>query len=342
MVEALLRKGASIDLGSKGITPLLIAAEYGHTDVVKALLNKNASVLVINEKGTTPLYAAAKYGHVDIVKALLSKNAPVNQARKDGLTPLFIAAKEGFVDVVNALLDKGASINMPCQGKTPLYIAAQGNHEQVVKSLLENGADATLPLNMALQKGQAEAINTIIKSLLNQTPLSKKSLTIVENTWNTVKTQMAPNVSADNIEDKLIRYIDTKQFSGHEKNKKEFFIEISVLVANKKLTLENLLDKLEQYKDTDLFYKKMGADVKSNSAKLVRSLFFAVGHPIVDNQLESIVNGQLDTIKKDLLKEKKSRQIGMFPSSGTKEVKKQPNPPSASNTPTIPTRTAVK
>ena len=54
--------------------------------------------------GATPLYVAAQNGHLDIVKALLEAGADRNQAMNSGATPLFIAAEKGHLDVVEMLL----------------------------------------------------------------------------------------------------------------------------------------------------------------------------------------------------------------------------------------------
>ena len=63
-------------------TPLNIASEKGHTDVVKLLLTKDG--VDINkawEKGGTPLYFACQNGHTAVVELLLTHGGVnVNQA----------------------------------------------------------------------------------------------------------------------------------------------------------------------------------------------------------------------------------------------------------------------
>ncbi len=151
VVLALLEKGAEVNQARKGgATPLFIAAQKGRIDVVLALLEKGAEVNQARESGATPLFIAAQKGHLDVVLALLEKGAEVNQALKDGATPLFIAAFNGHLDVVLALLEKGAEVNQALKdGATPLYIAAQNGHLDVVLALLGKGAE----VNQACEDG---------------------------------------------------------------------------------------------------------------------------------------------------------------------------------------------
>ena len=48
----------------------------------------------------TPLYIASQNGHFDVVKALLACRSDVNQAINQGSSPLFIATQEGVVRIL--------------------------------------------------------------------------------------------------------------------------------------------------------------------------------------------------------------------------------------------------
>ena len=53
----------------------------------------------------TPLYVACENGHLDVVRMLLStEGIDPNRATKDGGTPLYIACEKGHLDVVRMLL----------------------------------------------------------------------------------------------------------------------------------------------------------------------------------------------------------------------------------------------
>ena len=55
---------------------------------------------------------ASLKGHTEIVKALLDKGADVNAKSKDGVTALMWASQDGHTEIVKALLiDKGADVN---------------------------------------------------------------------------------------------------------------------------------------------------------------------------------------------------------------------------------------
>ena len=52
-------------------TTLLLAAQYGHVEFVKLLLEKGAAMEARNNEKNTPMLLAAKNGHVEVVKLLL-------------------------------------------------------------------------------------------------------------------------------------------------------------------------------------------------------------------------------------------------------------------------------
>lgn len=78
--EFLLAQGAEIDekniVGEyKGYTPLFWAILYGETDVVKFLAEKGADINAVAENGKTPLSVATDAGHEEIVEILKNLGA---------------------------------------------------------------------------------------------------------------------------------------------------------------------------------------------------------------------------------------------------------------------------
>ena len=62
----------------------------------------------VDEYDWTALYGAAQYGHIDVVKALIEVGADVNYSDCDGNTPLTRAVANGHADIVKALIEAGA------------------------------------------------------------------------------------------------------------------------------------------------------------------------------------------------------------------------------------------
>jgi ankyrin repeat protein len=127
-----------------GASPLFFASQYGHTDIVTILLGTPG--IQINQPdndGTTPLYMAAQNGHLDIVKVLIEADGDVNQADNGGFTPLWIASQYGYTDIVTILLGTPAiQINQANNaGASPLWIASVNGNVDTVKVLLAAGGN---------------------------------------------------------------------------------------------------------------------------------------------------------------------------------------------------------
>ncbi|KAL7669687.1 hypothetical protein ACOME3_010333 [Neoechinorhynchus agilis] len=124
-------------ISKNGLTPLHIAAHYGHTEIAELLINRGADVNFVAQQSITALHVAAKWGRDNMVRLLLNCGAHIDARTQDGLTPLHCAAKAGHEHVVDTLLEHGAPITAKTKnGLTGLHMAAQGDHELVAKVLL--------------------------------------------------------------------------------------------------------------------------------------------------------------------------------------------------------------
>jgi hypothetical protein len=159
-------------LRSDGATAIIMAAEYGHADVVtaygalleKAKLSPEQVVRLLGAQasdGATAIFMTAAYGHADVVTAygaLLEKAKllPDQVVRllgaarpSDGGTAIIVAAQEGHADVVTAygaLLEKaklspdqvaGLLGARTSDGETAIFMAAQEGHVPVLVTYVE-------------------------------------------------------------------------------------------------------------------------------------------------------------------------------------------------------------
>jgi ankyrin repeat protein len=149
-------------------TPLAVASRHGNEDIVRALLQRKASVA--GNQRNPPLRWAARNGHTPIVKLLLEAGANINMKEMHyGQTALSHAAENGHEAVVALLLDAGANVDTrhTARFSTPLLLAARNGHVAVVKLLLDHGADIGLsdsggtPLKWAISR-RHEAVARVL------------------------------------------------------------------------------------------------------------------------------------------------------------------------------------
>ena len=150
----------------------LVAA--GDIDGLKAALAAGADANARDGKGWTPLMHAADKGHTLLIPPLLEAGADLDTRLADGATALFIAAVHRHSEIVTALMKAGAdfSIKGP-NGKTAADVAREryGGLDQArnsVKStellaLLEQGRPSASETEKSIRKSKRSIENGLLK-----------------------------------------------------------------------------------------------------------------------------------------------------------------------------------
>lgn len=162
------------------------ALRSGKTVKATKLLLKNPRLVHAHDRdGRTPLHFAAEFGHIEFVKLLLEKGADVNGGEETGVTPLALAEDP---DIVELLLEHKANANGESPTGTALQNAAKSyahygqlpfqlhddnprekvetaairsNWRQITKLLLDAGAE--YDIHSACYLGDVERVRAILK-----------------------------------------------------------------------------------------------------------------------------------------------------------------------------------
>ena len=85
--------------------------------------------------GLTPLIMAADRGYTELAVVLMDAGANVNARMNVGWTPLLDAARRGNLELTKILLQRGADIDATIKGNTAIDLARRHRHTNVVKHL---------------------------------------------------------------------------------------------------------------------------------------------------------------------------------------------------------------
>lgn len=178
-IIALLSSGSiNIDQGDPdGNTPLMFAAQEGHSPVARILVNKGANAFQAADGGRTALHLSAHKGHLAVTVDLIKAGAPVDARTREGATPLTVAAQLGHLEVMSALIEAGANVDSRVDaGATPLFVAATAGKADAVRGLLRAKANPLLTrttpsgttcvaLDAAAQGGHTHVVCELIRQV---------------------------------------------------------------------------------------------------------------------------------------------------------------------------------
>jgi ankyrin repeat protein len=183
VAQSLLERGADVNaLDKDHQTPLLLAARYERSDLVRFLLEHGADPNLEGAGGKTPLHMlsghrVSDYHRADyilVAQLLLERGAYVNARDDDHQTPLLLAMQYDRSDLVRFLLEYGADPNLEgASGKTPLHMLSDCRADcilVVAQSLLERGADVNAldkdhqtPLLLAMQYDRSDLVRFLLE-----------------------------------------------------------------------------------------------------------------------------------------------------------------------------------
>ncbi|MEM7784460.1 MAG: ankyrin repeat domain-containing protein [Planctomycetota bacterium] len=156
-----------------GTTSLHWAAFHGNVEAVRLVLNLTDKSDPSTIYSVSPLSLAAERGHHQIVSMLLAAGADVHQVRLGKETPLMLAARNGDPKTIQILLDHGAEVDArEAKGQTALMWAAAAGNTSAVECLIRANASLDIRLSnsgftafhFACRQGQTEVAKNIVQA----------------------------------------------------------------------------------------------------------------------------------------------------------------------------------
>ena len=129
-------------------TPMHVAIDAGHVNVLKVLLEFGASPVVQGENQIPPLHLACSQGRLEMVQLMVEHcgDGLVHECTKNGQTPLHWGSRSIHGGkILQYLISKGANLSMvDVQGQTALHYGIVFGSIEAVKELTQSNCDPSI------------------------------------------------------------------------------------------------------------------------------------------------------------------------------------------------------
>jgi len=141
MAQLLITRGADQNrgYGSDRMTPIILAAKRGHSQIVFLLAKHGADLSLKDRWGNSALMALAKSGEGLVIEELLRRGANPNDGNNRGKTPLSRATKYKNTGAIRVLLQHGALLKGA--GDKLMKMAVRKGDPTMVALMLKKGLD---------------------------------------------------------------------------------------------------------------------------------------------------------------------------------------------------------
>jgi ankyrin repeat protein len=147
-------------------TPLEVAIDQGHMEIVMILLSKNADFIMPNKYGVTCSHKAAAGGRDEILNILCQKGADINVKDQEGRTPLHYSTLHNHLSTTQLLINKNAKLYLKdVNNRTPLDYAASRGYVEMFKLIVDR-SENFLDVNKSLLYAADGDENMIVKYLV--------------------------------------------------------------------------------------------------------------------------------------------------------------------------------
>ncbi len=160
LAELLLDHKAKVDTETEFGTALFVAAQLGHSEIIELLINRGAKVdRHVTPQQRTALMRAAEFGQTDAVDMLLEKEADREEVDANKHDALYYATMNGHAETATLLADKDERLAKEKKASQALLRSLARNDVATAKILIEKGANIN-----AKAYGQMPLLNWTIKN----------------------------------------------------------------------------------------------------------------------------------------------------------------------------------